>query len=98
MNEKAWKRVCEEVDRNVWGEEYKIVTKRTGNAPKLEFKEVTFHEVRECFVNLNNSSTKDVYELNASLNSNLVLGKIPPQHKQLWNSQPVLGTDTFKII
>ncbi|KAJ3640617.1 hypothetical protein Zmor_027169 [Zophobas morio] len=28
--EKAWKKVCEEVDRNVWGEGYKIVTKWMG--------------------------------------------------------------------
>ncbi|XP_063931815.1 uncharacterized protein LOC135143805 [Zophobas morio] len=28
--EKEWKRVCEEIDRNVWGDEYNIVTKWMG--------------------------------------------------------------------
>ncbi|KAJ3639073.1 hypothetical protein Zmor_004372 [Zophobas morio] len=48
--ENAWKRVCEEVDRNVWGEGYKIVTKWMGRGMKgIACGENVMEEARKLF-------------------------------------------------
>ena len=48
--EKAWKRVWEEVDRNVWGEGHKIVTKWMGRGMRgIACGEDVMEEARKLF-------------------------------------------------